>query len=102
MLVGLLLAVAAAWSWYAMARLHQGWLLEQVGDALDAAEGRGLRLQPTGLRARLVAQGAADAGPVRIEWRTGVLGPRCVVIGPGGRRRLPLLRTAQDLDRALG
>lgn len=98
---GLLLTVVAAWAWYGMIRLHQGWLLAQVEGALERAEQRGLVLSPLGLRARLVVRPADDAPTVRIEWRTGVLGPRTLVRSSAGTRRLPLVRTADELDQAL-
>lgn len=99
-LSGLLVTVVAAWALYLVHRLQQGWLFSQVQEALARAAERGLVLAPTGLRSRLVARPAEGAGP-RIEWRTGILGPRTVVRASGGTRRLPLVRTAQELDAAL-
>lgn len=100
-MAGLLLMVGGLWAWYAMTRLHQLWLAEQAEAALDAAELQGLVLAPTGLRARLVATGRLASGAVRVEWRTGLLGPRTIVWRGGRPRRYELLRTADQLDRAL-
>lgn len=96
---GLLVAVVAAWAWLLYARLEQAWLEHAAGEALDAALARGLRLRPTGFRARLIAHG--DDG-LRVVWRTGLLGPRTVIVQRGQRRPLPLVRTRAELDQALG
>ena len=96
-LSGLLVAVLGLWAFYGWVRLQQAWLLDQAIEALEAAADRGIALAPTGFRTRLVAQGEG----LRLEWRTGVLGPRCVLKRGGQRRRLPLLRTARELDQAL-
>lgn len=100
-LSGLLVTVVAAWAFYGINRLQQGWLLSQVQGALDRAAERGLTLSPLGLRARLVARPTEGAAAPRIEWRTGVLGPRTLLWSAQGARRLPLLRTAAELDEAL-
>lgn len=100
-LAGLLLVVAAPWAWYMLGRLQQGWLLEECATALDRAAALGLALRPTGFRARLVALGEVDGRPVRLEWRTGVLGPRCRLRQGDAAQPLPLLRSSAEVDAAL-
>lgn len=96
-LAGLLVAAALPWALYFFSRLQQDWLEEASAGALDALGKHGLALAPAGLRSRLVAVGQ----DLRIEWRTGVLGPRTVVRRGDQRRVLPLVRTADELGRAL-
>lgn len=100
-MAGLLLSVLGLWAWLAFVRLQQRWLLSQCDGALNAVEQLGLTVAPTGLRSRLIARGAVGDGRLRVDWRTGLLGPRTVIIGPDGVVRLPLLRTAQALQQAL-
>lgn len=99
MLSGLLVAVAAPWLFVVFHRLQQAWLEQAAGAALDALPAHGLELQPTGFRSRLVARGP---GSLEVSWRTGVLGPRTVVRRGDERRVLPLVRTPDELARALG
>lgn len=104
-LSGLLLLVLAFWGRVFFARLQQEWLLLRAGAAVERAEERGLSLAPVGLRSRLVVSGEVDGRPVRLEWRTGLSGPHCVVVRGAqrlsARRVLPLLCTGEELDRAL-
>lgn len=102
MLAGLLIALAAAWTWYAMNRLWQQGLSESAGEALDAAAGLGLELLPPGLRARRVARGRVSDREVRLEWRGGLTGEHCVLRLGSEARRLPLIRDAGALREALG
>ncbi len=100
-LSGLLLAVAALWAWAAFNRMQRDWLEEAADDALDGAEDLGLDLQPEGYRARLVVAGQAQGRRVRVEWRTGALGPCTVVQVDQQRQALPLVRTRDQLMAAL-
>ncbi|MCB9781099.1 MAG: hypothetical protein H6742_21210 [Alphaproteobacteria bacterium] len=97
---GLLSLVLVLWAWYFFQALQRAWLVEQAHDAIAAAQDAGLALKPTGFRARLVAVGTIDGRPVRVEWRTGVLGPRSVVRG-NSTRRLPLITSPGELQQAL-
>ncbi|NOY25893.1 MAG: hypothetical protein GXP62_08480 [Oligoflexia bacterium] len=96
-----MLIVLGLWAWLAFVRLQQRWLLSQCEGALDVAEELGLVVAPNGFQTRLVARGVVADGPVRVYWRTGLLGPRTVIRGPDGIVRLPLLRTSQALRVAL-
>jgi hypothetical protein len=101
-LAGVLLVIAGAWAMVIFNRLWQGSLAADAAEALTAAQARGLAVRPAGLRARLVAEGQVGSARVRVLWLGGVWGPRSVVeIGDRVRRR-PLIRTAEELEAALG
>ncbi len=101
-LAGVLLVIAGAWAMVIFNRLWQGSLAAGAAEALTAAQARGLAVRPAGLRARLVAEGQVGSARVRVLWLGGVWGPRSVVeIGDRVRRR-PLIRTAEELEAALG
>lgn len=100
-LSGVLLAVMAGWAMVVFNRLWQGTLRSDAAEALEHARTRGLTVLPSGLRARVVAEGAVGSERVRLEWRGGWRGPHTVIQRGDRFRYLDLLTTADDLDSAL-
>ncbi len=94
-LSGLIISIAAIWVVYAFNRLWQRLLYERAAAAITAAQQAGLTLQEAGYRPRLVASGSWHGQAVRLEWRGGVLGPRCVLRIDDHTHHLPLL-TEED------
>lgn len=100
-LSGVLLVVAALWGLYLVNRLWQGSLASDAAEGIEAAASRGLVLDPTGLRARLVARGEVDGGMVRVEWRGGLRGAHSVVVWKDRFARVPLIDSTEALDAGL-
>lgn len=100
-LSGILLALATLWAVVLFNRLWQASLRRDAEEAIAAAQERGLQLEPPGLRAQLAAVGNVGSEPVRVVWRGGWLGARTILRCGSDRQRLPLLRTAAELEAAL-
>ena len=100
-LAGLLLLVCAPWLLFLVNRLWRGSLAVDAAAALAASAALGLPVRPASLRARLTADGDHGGAPVRVEWRGGLGGAHCMVWGPAGRRRVPLIVDEVQLREAL-
>lgn len=101
-LSGLLIAISTVWAWYVFHRLWVETIEDRAQGGISAAVAAGLVLQPAAFRARRVATGHSPQGPVRVEWRGGLLGLRSVVWVGGRRRALPLITDSHALAAALG
>jgi hypothetical protein len=100
-LAGFLLLVGAVWGMVLIARLWQHHLRRAAGPALGRCEALGLRVAPGGLRGRVVARGAWAGKDLRVDWRGGVWGERCVIYWGDRVRRMPLIVDGPGLDAAL-
>lgn len=100
-LSGLIILALALYGWAWFNRLWHGSLRALAGPALAAAEARGLRLRPPGLRARLVAVGNIGSQSVRVEWIGGARGERSRVYLGDLVEDLPLITTDEALTAAL-
>jgi len=83
-------------------RLWQQSLAEAAAGALAEAVALGLELRPPELGAGLVAEGKLEGQDLRLEWRGGLTGERCVLRLGRTTRELPLLRDGPALRAALG
>ncbi|MBL8617266.1 MAG: hypothetical protein JNM72_16775 [Deltaproteobacteria bacterium] len=100
-LSGLIILALGLYGWAWFNRLWHGTLRDLAAPAMAAAEARGLRLRPPGLRARLVAEGNLGSQSVRIEWRGGAFGEQSRVYLGDLVDDLPLICSAEALDAAL-
>ena len=95
-LAGLVVLIGALWALYGMSRLWQQSLYREASGALAAAADLGFAVQPASTGPRLVARGAIQGQPVRVEWRGGVWGAHSVVVWDGQRTVVPLLTDADS------
>lgn len=100
-LSGILLLVATLWAVVLFNRLWQASLRRDAAEAIAAAQERGLELESPGVRAQLAAVGSVGSERVRVVWRGGWLGARTILRRGSRRQRMPLVRTAAELEALL-
>ena len=86
---------------YLYAFLWQQWLFVTCREAIEFCEDSNIRLQPTGLRARLIAEGSVDDQDIHILWSGGIFGGSSSISINGSTQKLALLDTKDAVTQIL-